>query len=156
MLGQAAGLSEGSQIIQGLNCIKKALISIDDKLRVLRDAELEKKKILYIDITQEVVIPQSAVFTTQSLNNPGFNRCRVDEMSVKFDPSASAGVSVNLIYGNSPVARLTDVVSGNGSTIYKSEPIDVNHFSGFQFELVNKDTSNSVGIGNMRVILYNE
>jgi hypothetical protein len=35
-------------------------------------------------------------------------------------------------------------------------PIDVNHFSGFQFQFVNRDTVNSVTLGIIKIILYNE
>jgi hypothetical protein len=144
-----------AQIIQGLACIKKALLSIDAHTRTLRDAETKKHETYDTMLSQENVIPANSSYTTSPVNNRGFMRCRI-ECNALFGTGNSAGIEIDVVYGNSPVVHLSDILCSNGSAMYKSEPIDVNHFSGFQFQLKNKDLGNSATIRNIKVILYNE
>jgi hypothetical protein len=138
-----------------LQCLRKAATSIDDKLRVLRDAQAKKDASFEFRLMQGMVIPANSDKMSESVNNPGYNRCRI-EVATQFSPGASAGVEVSMIYGNSPIAKISDIISSNGSSVYKSEPVDVNHFSGFQFQFMNRDLANSVTLTNMKIILYND
>jgi hypothetical protein len=140
---------------QELKCIKALMQYVDDKLRVLRDAQFEKDKYYETKLSQELVIGANSIKTTTPVNNDGYNRCRI-ELVAMFTEANSGSIGVSMIYGNSPVAQINDIISSNGASAYISEPIDINHLGGFQFQLLNRDTSNSVTVRNIKIIFYNE
>jgi hypothetical protein len=138
------------------DCVKRLLTSINDKLRVLRNAELKSQETLVQRISQNVVISANSNFTTPGIDNHrGFNRCRL-EVSASFAIGANGGIGIDMIWGNSPVVKISDILCSNGAASYKSEPIDINHYSGFSFQLTNRDLSNSATIGSVRIEFYNE
>ncbi|MFZ3385311.1 MAG: hypothetical protein WA144_15430 [Candidatus Methanoperedens sp.] len=143
------------EIYQEMKCTKALMQHVDDKLRVIRDAQIEKDKSYETKLAQEIVIPANSSKTTVPVNNDGYNRCRI-ELVAMFTEENSGSIGVSMVYGNSPIAQINDIISSNGASTYISEPIDINHLGGFQFQLLNRDTSNSATVRNIKIIFYNE
>ena len=141
-------------IMHELSCLKSCLLSIDNKLRTLRDAQVEFDTKYTGVICQMREIASDASFMTNPVNNPGFSRCRL-EASLGFNENSNAGIELSLIYGNSIIGKMSDIISSNGASIYISEPINVKQLSGFQFQFKNRDMI-SVIINNAKIIFYNE
>ncbi|HWQ95921.1 MAG TPA: hypothetical protein VN368_00975 [Candidatus Methylomirabilis sp.] len=148
-------LSIFKDINSKLDGIRDYARNMDDKLRLLADAQAEKKKRFVSMLLQSYSIPADSSVQTPRINNPGFNRCRI-EISAGFNQASSAGIGILMVYGNSPIGSVSDMISSNGAATYKSEPMDVKEFSGFTFELTNRDTSNAVTVNFVRIILYND
>ena len=144
-----------NEMVQLMTCQKNFLKHIDDKLRILRDAELKKDQSQELIIAQQKVIAANSIYITPPVPNAGYNRCRI-EVAAEFATGATGGVGISIVYGNSPIGQVSDMVSSNGSSIYRSEPINVKHFSGFSFQLLNRDKTNTVNLYQVRAVLYNE
>ncbi len=106
-------------------------------------------------IAKELVIDAGESKEFNPVNNPGFNRARIF-IDVGFTPAHSAGISVTLIYKNSSMGEVLNVISSNGSAGKASEYIDISQLSGFYFQVNNRDVSQATTIKNFRIVLYNE
>lgn len=106
-------------------------------------------------MAKELVIPQGESKEFSPVNNPGYNRARVF-LDAGFTPAHSAGLSVILIYKNSPMGEILKIISSNGSAGKVSEPIDIAQLSGFYFQITNQDSSQDTTVKNFRIVLYNE
>jgi hypothetical protein len=141
------------QIVQGLACLKKALLSMDEKLRVLRNAQDRRSETYETKVSQENIIAANKSYMTPPVANPGFRKARI-EIAAGFDPSAVAGIEVYLVFGNSPIQKMSDILCSNGAAIYLSEEINIDHFSGFSFQLRNKDVGFSALVRSVKIAMY--
>lgn len=106
-------------------------------------------------IAKEFAIAGDDYKQFDAINNPGFNRARIF-LDAGFTPAHSGGLSVVMVYKNSPMGEVLKVLSSNGSAGKASSPIDTSQLSGFSFIVNNRDKSNSTTVKNFRIVLYNE
>ena len=147
--------SEAMQFIASLDCIKAGIVSLNKKLKVLRE-EVDWRKSRYeTNFAQEQVITANNSITTASINNPNYNRARVFIAAV-FGAQHSGGLEVSMIFQNSPMGNIMTMLSSNGAAGMMSEPIDVKELSSFQLQIFNRDVSNNTTVRRVRIILYND
>lgn len=120
---------------------------------ISRQKERDKKEEKFL--FKEVVVLANNDKESSVVNNPGFNRARIF-LDAGFTPAHTGGLSVSLLYKNSKMSDVLDLISSNGSCGKASEPVDIANLSGFYFVIKNHDTSNDTTVRNFRVVLYNE
>ena len=120
---------------------------------VNRNIESDKTQVTILMNT--LVISANTSYTSDGINNHGFNRCRLF-LYAGFTPAHSGGILVKMLHQNSPIGEVLKIISSNGSCGGASLPIDISQLSGFNFELVNQDKSQSTTIKNLKVVLYND
>lgn len=147
--------SEVMQVVHSLDCIKAGIVSLNKKVKILRE-EVDWRKARYeTNFAQEQVILANNSIITASINNPNYNRARVFVAAV-FGMQHSGGLEVSMVYQNSPMGSIMNMLSSNGAAGMMSEPIDVKELSSFQLQIKNRDTSNATTLRRVRVILYND
>jgi len=147
--------SETMQVISSLDCIKAGIVSLNKKLKVLKE-EAEWRKARYeTSFAQEQVILANDSITTAVVNNPNYNRARVFVAAV-FGAQHSAGLEISMIFQNSMIGSIVTMKASNGSAGMMSEPIDVKELSSFQLQIFNRDTTNNTTVRRVRIILYND
>lgn len=147
--------SETMQLLSSLDCMNAGIKSLNKKLKVLKE-EVDWRKARYeTNFAQEQVITANQSITTASINNPNYNRARVFVAAV-FGAQHSGGLEVSMIFQNSPMGAIMDMISSNGAAGMMSEPIDVKELSSFQLQIKNRDVSNNTTVRRVRVILYND
>ena len=147
--------SEAMQLISSLDCIKSGIVSLNKKVKILRE-EAEWRKARYeTTLARETVITANDDYTTGSINNPNYNRARLFIAAV-FSSAHTGGLEVSMVYQNSPIGQVMVMKASNGSAGMISEPMDVKELSSFQFQIFNRDSTNSTTIRQARVILYND
>ena len=140
-----SGLSVFNALLDRNNELLSSLIS--------RQKERDKKEEKFL--FKEVVVLANNDKESAVVNNPGFNRARIF-LDAGFTPAHTGGLSVSLLYKNSKMSDVLDLISSNGSCGKASEPVDIANLSGFYFVIKNRDTSNDTTVRNFRVVLYNE
>ena len=147
--------SETMQVLSSLDCIKAGIISLNKKLKVLRD-EADWRKARYETVlAKEVVITANTAYTSTSVNNPNYNRARIFINAI-FSSAHTGGLEVVGIFQNNVIGDIMTMKASNGSAGMISEPIDVKELSSFQFQIFNRDSSQNTSIRLARVILYND
>ncbi len=155
-------MPEDPQVLQELKAISQIMSSLNVNLanntRALTlfvDHQKKKDEVYESVIAREFTIAHNDFKLFDPVNNPGFNRARVF-LDAGFTPAHSGGLSVVMIYKNSPINEVLKVLSSNGSAGKFSDPIDIAELSGFQFEVINQDKSQETTVKNFRIVLYNE
>jgi hypothetical protein len=147
--------SETMKVISSLDCIKAGIVSLNKKLNVLQ-AEADWRKSRYeTNFAQENVITANSSYTTASVNNPNYNRARI-QIAAVFDSGASGGIELSMVFQNSMIGEIVVMKCSNGSAGMITEPINVKELSSFQIQIFNRDTSKSATLRRVRVILYND
>ncbi len=146
-------LTEIKNMSGKLDCSRNNLTAINNLLKEL----IAWRKARYENIlAKEYTIALGESYTTSGVNNPGFNRCRLEIATVFVNGLPAAGLGVQMVYGNSPIGKVFDIIASNGSAIMRSEPIDVKELNAFQFEIHNRDSTNAVILRLVKVVLYND
>lgn len=150
------------QVLQELRQISEKLsslnVNIANNVRALNlivDHQNKRYEKYESVIAREFMIAHNDFKLFDAVNNPGFNRARIF-LDAGFTPAHTGGVSVWMIYKNSPINEVLKVISSNGSAGKYSDPIDISEISGFQFEVVNQDKGQDTTVKNFRIVLYNE
>lgn len=143
------------KIANSLDCIKGVLVAMNKKMKVLKDEADWRKSRYETNFAQENVIAANDSYTTASVNNPNYNRARIQVAAV-FATGASGGIEISVVFQNSMVGHVMTMIASNSSSGMISEPIDVKELSSFQVQIFNRDTSKSVTLRRVRIILYND
>ncbi len=106
-------------------------------------------------IIREIVVPANDEIKSPGIKNNGFTRIRIF-LDAGFTKAHTGGISVSMLYKNSIMGEVMDLISSNGSCGKASEPIDIENLSGFNFRIKNNDPSNNTTVTNFRIVLYNE
>lgn len=147
--------SEVMQLLSSFDCIKAGIVSLNKKMKVLREEADWRKARYETVIAKENIIAANTDYTTGSVNNPNYNRARLFIAAV-FSSAHTGGLEVSMIYQNSPIGSVMTMKASNGSAGMISEPIDVKELSSFQFQIFNRDSVHSTTIRQARIILYND
>ena len=144
-----------SVMMQSVDCLKTGLRSLNKKLKVLKEEADWRKSRYETTFAQERVIAANDSYLTAAVNNPNYNRARVF-VAANFTQAHSSGLEISMVFQNSMVGTVMEMIVSNGAAGKMSEPIDVKELSSFQIQIHNRDSLNSTTLRNVRVILYND
>lgn len=138
LAAQAAALDRNNQIL-------------DSILAKLQEKDRKEENVIF----REIVIPAGDEIKSKGIQNPGFTRARVF-LDAGFTRAHTGGISVSMLYKNSKMGDIMELIAANSSCGKASEPIDISNLSGFNFLIKNRDSANDTTVSNLRAVLYQE